>query len=193
MISIGLFICTLGFGRQCSHISLTMSDFLMFCRIVESFERECKRCSSSSIPFDCGHWNWNALSRSISSLREIAQTLGAGHGNQRIFSCSLHRRDCGFGKPFWIIFFCCPLNSMKAVAGTIFYDGLSNLLPAEFVVRGHALPINYSDIKFLQPDVKAEVLHAVSSSIRVQCCSSRIESEKTNAFLRWYGCSVPHA
>ena len=73
---------------------------------------------------------------------------------------------------------------MKAVAGTIFYDGLSKLLPADFVVRGHALPINYSDIKFFQPDVKAEVLHAVSSSIRVRCCSSKIESEKTNAFLR---------
>ena len=67
--------------------------------------------------------------------------------------------------------FCCPLNSMKAVAGTIFYDGLSKLLPAEFVVQGHALPINYSDINFFQADVKAEVLHAVSSSIRVRCCS----------------------
>ena len=58
---------------------------------------------------------------------------------------------------------------MKAVAGTIFYDGLSKLLPADFVVRGHALPINYSGIKFFQPDVKAEVLHAVSSSISLQC------------------------
>jgi hypothetical protein len=76
------------------------------------------------------------------------------------------------------------LHSVKAVAGTIFYEGLSKRLPAEFVVRGHALPINYSDIKFFQPDVKAEVLHAVSTSIRVQCCSSRIESEKTNALLR---------
>ena len=72
---------------------------------------------------------------------------------------------------------------MKAVAGTIFYDGLSKLLPADFVVRGHALPINYSDIKFFQPDVKAEVLHAVSSSIRVRSRFSRIESEKTNTFL----------
>jgi hypothetical protein len=80
--------------------------------------------------------------------------------------------------------FCHPLNSMKAVAGTIFYDGLSKLLPADFVVGGHALPINYSDIQFFQSDVKAEVLHAVSSSIRVRCYSSRIESGKTNAFLR---------
>lgn len=67
--------------------------------------------------------------------------------------------------------FCCPLNFMKAVAGTIFYDGLSKLLPADFVVQGHALPINYSDIQNFQPDVKAEVLHAVSSSIRVRCSS----------------------
>ena len=158
---------------------------LMFYSLVEFFERECKCCRSSRIPFDCGHWYWNALSRSISSFHEIAQTSGAGHGNQRIFSCPLHRRDCGFGKPFPAeLPLCCPLNSLKAVAGTIFYDGLSKLLPADFVVRGHALPINYSDIKLFQPDVKAEVLHAVSSSIRVHCCSSRIESEKTNAFFR---------
>ena len=58
---------------------------------------------------------------------------------------------------------------MKAVAGTIFYNGLSKLLPADFIIRGHALPINYSGIKFIQPDVKAEVLHAVSFFISVQC------------------------
>lgn len=72
---------------------------------------------------------------------------------------------------------------MKAVAGTIFYDGLSKLLPAEFVVEGHALPINYSDIQFFPPDVKAEVLHAVSSSIRVQCYSSRLSLRKLILFL----------
>ena len=170
---------------------LGQSDFLMFCSIVELFERECKCCRSSSIPFDCGYWYWNAFSRSISSFHENAQTLGAGHGNQRIFSCSLHRRDCGFGKFFWIIF-CSPLNSIKAVAGTIYSEGLSGLLPADFVVRGRALPINYSDIKFFPSDVKVKVLHAISSSIRVWFCSLRIESEKTNTFPRWFGSSVPH-
>jgi hypothetical protein len=86
----------------------------MFRSIVELFARECKCCRSSSIPFNCGRWHWNALSRSISSLHKIAQTLGAGHGNQRIFSCSFHRRDCGFGKPFlsWII-----LSSIKLHEG----------------------------------------------------------------------------
>lgn len=73
---------------------------------------------------------------------------------------------------------------MKAVGGTIFYDGLSKRLPAEFVVQGRALPIDYSDIKFFQPDVKAEVLHAISSSIRVRCYSSRNKSGKTNALFR---------
>ena len=71
---------------------------------------------------------------------------------------------------------------MKAVAGTVFYDGLSKLLPADFVVQGHALPINYSDIKNFQPDVKAEVLHAVSSSIRVRC-SSELSLRKLILFL----------
>ena len=41
MISIVLFICMLSLSRQCSHISLAMSTFLMSCRIVqvEPFER----------------------------------------------------------------------------------------------------------------------------------------------------------
>ena len=83
---------------------------------------------------------------------------------------------------------------MKAVAGTIFCDGLSKLLPANFIVRGHALPINYSNIKYFQPDVKAEVLHAVSSSISVQCFVLReLRLRKLKAFFRIYGCSVPHA
>ena len=83
-----------------SYIGLAIFNFLMSCRIVEPFERERRRCRSSSIPFDCGDWDRNAPSRSISSLHEIAQTLGGGHGNQCIFSCSLHSRDCGFGKAF---------------------------------------------------------------------------------------------
>jgi len=64
------------------------------------------------------------------------------------------------------------------VAGTIFYDGLSTRLPSDMVVQGHVSSINYSDIKFLQPDLKAKVLHAVSSSVKVRCCCSRIDSEK---------------
>ena len=67
---------------------------------------------------------------------------------------------------------------MKAVAGTIFYDTLLLRLPSGFVVKDHALTLNYTDIQFLQPEVKAEVVHAVSSSIRVRGCSSRIGSEK---------------
>jgi len=51
-----------------------------------------------------------------------------------------------------------------ALAGTIFYDTLSRRLPSDF---GHASTINYSGIKFLQPELKAEVVHAVSSSIRM--------------------------
>ena len=101
VIRIGLLICTLGFGRQCCQISLAMSDFQMCCRIVEPFVRESERCRWGNIPFDCGHWHRNALSRSISSLYKSAQTLGASHRNQRIFSCSLHRRNCGSGEPFW--------------------------------------------------------------------------------------------
>ena len=75
------------------------------------------------------------------------------------------------------------INFRKAVGGTIFYDGLSKRLPPQFVVQGRALPIDYSAIKFFQPDVKAEVLHAVSSSIRVRRSSSRNECERTNSFI----------
>ena len=73
---------------------------------------------------------------------------------------------------------------MKAVAGTIFSDTLSKRLPSGFVFQGHALTIDYSDIKFLQPEVKAEVVHAVSSSIKVRRCSLRIESERTKPLFR---------
>jgi hypothetical protein len=115
------------------------------------------------------HAPYQVFTRSLKP-RELAT------GTSAFFLVRFTGATVGLVSPFWIIFYC-PLNSMKAVAGTIFYDGLSKRLPADFVVRGHALPINYSDIKFFQSDVKAEVLHAVSSSIRVLRCSSRIESE----------------
>ena len=72
-----------------------------------------------------------------------------------------------------------PLNPIKAVAGTIFYETLSARLPSEFVSGGRALTLDYSNIKFLPPDQREQVLHAVSSSIKVGR-SSRIKSEKTD-------------
>lgn len=83
---------------KCSHSSWTISNFMTSFRIAESFGRKSGRCGPGTIPSDCGCWHRNALSRSISSVHQSAETLGTGHGNQCIFSYSLHGRNCGFGK-----------------------------------------------------------------------------------------------
>ena len=191
MISIGLFICTLGFGRQCSHIWACPISWCL-AGLLNLLNENADVAAQVVFPLITG--------------------IGIGmlfHAPYQVFARSLKPWELATGTSAFFLVrftgatvglvslpesnFCRSLNFMKAVAGTIFSDEMSKRLPAEFVVRGQALSIDYSAIKFFQPEVKAEVLHAVSSSIRVRCWSSRIGFEKTNAFLRWYGCYVPRA
>jgi hypothetical protein len=132
----------------------------------------------------------NLLNEKADVVAEIAFPLIAGigigmlfHAPYQVFARSLKPCELATGtSAFFLVRFTgatvglvslsespfdVPLNPMKAVAGTIFDDMLSKRVPSSFVFPGHPLTIDYSTIKFLQPEVKAEVVHAVSSSIKV--------------------------
>lgn len=69
---------------------------------------------------------------------------------------------------------------VKAVAGTIFYAGVSTRLPPDLAFNNITQSIDYNAIKYLPFDVKEEVLHVISGSIRVRVFSSPFIEDQLN-------------
>ncbi|KAF8807249.1 MFS general substrate transporter [Phlegmacium glaucopus] len=116
----------------------------------------------------------NLLDEKADVVAQVVYPLIAGfglgmlfHAPYQVFTRALKPWELATGtSAFFLVRFTGATMGL-AVAGTIFYEGLSTRLPSDFVAQHHAFSLDYSGIKFLEPDLRAKVLHAVSSSVKM--------------------------
>ncbi|KAF8971503.1 major facilitator superfamily domain-containing protein [Flammula alnicola] len=125
----------------------------------------------------------NLLNEYASIASQIAYPLVAGiglgmlfHAPYQVFTRALKREELATGtSAFFLVRFTGATVGL-AVAGTIFYAEASTRLPPELKFNDNSSSINYSAIKSLPPVLKEEVLHIISTSIRISFALRRMSS-----------------
>ncbi|KAF8203223.1 amino acid permease ScVBA-like protein [Pholiota molesta] len=89
------------------------------------------------------------------------------HAPYQVFTRALKADELATGtSAFFLVRFTGATVGL-AVAGTIFYAGVSTRLPPDLAFNNTTQSIDYNAIKYLPFDVKEDVLHIISGSIKI--------------------------